>query len=154
MYAEEESMISPVLTFFNNKGGVGKTSLIYHLAWMFASLRKRIVAADLDPQANLTAAFLIEEEIEAIWEEEKRGSTVYRCVEPLASVGDIAEPHLRRIAADLYLLPGDVHLSRYEEVLSMEWPNSMGITISIVRCEFSAPSGRSCKWPPKRSRPT
>ena len=38
---------------------------------MFASLRKRIVAVDLDPQANLTAAFLIEEEIEAIWEEEK-----------------------------------------------------------------------------------
>ena len=32
MYAEKESMISPVLTFFNNKGGVGKTSLIYHLA--------------------------------------------------------------------------------------------------------------------------
>lgn len=126
MYAEEESMISPVLTFFNNRAGVGKTSLIYHLAWMFASLRKRIVAVDLDPQANLTAAFLIEEEIEAIWEEEKPGSTVYRCVEPLADVGDIAEPHLRKIAADLYLLPGDVRLSRYEEVLSREWPNSMG----------------------------
>ena len=120
MYAEKKSMISPVLTFFNNKGGVGKTSLIYHLAWMFASLRKRIVAVDLDPQANLTAAFLIEEEIEAIWEEEKPGLTVYRCVEPLADVGDIAEPHLKRIAADLYLLPGDVRLSRYEEVLSRE----------------------------------
>ena len=126
MYAEKESMISPVLTFFNNKGGVGKTSLIYHLAWMFASLRKRIVAVDLDPQANLTAAFLIEEEIEAIWEEEKPGLTVYRCVELLADVGDIAEPHLKRIATDLYLLPGDVRLSRYEEVLSREWPNSMG----------------------------
>jgi hypothetical protein len=22
------------LTFFNNKGGVGKTSLVYHLSWM------------------------------------------------------------------------------------------------------------------------
>lgn len=119
-------MIAPVLTFFNNKGGVGKTSLIYHLAWMFASLRKRIVAADLDPQANLTAAFLTEEEIEAIWEEEKPGSTVFQCVRPLAGVGDIAEPHLRRIAPDLHLLPGDVRLSGYEESLSMEWSNSMG----------------------------
>jgi cellulose biosynthesis protein BcsQ len=57
-------MTAPVLTFFNNKGGVGKTSLIYHLAWMFSSLGKRVVAVDLDPQANLTAAFLDEETIE------------------------------------------------------------------------------------------
>ena len=34
------------IAFFNNKGGVGKTTLVYHLAWMYA---------DLDPQANLTA---------------------------------------------------------------------------------------------------
>ncbi|MDM8563863.1 ParA family protein, partial [Candidatus Marithioploca araucensis] len=51
-------MSLPILTFFNNKRGVGKTSLLYHLAWMFAELDKRVVAVDLDPQANLTAAFL------------------------------------------------------------------------------------------------
>ena len=47
-------MSVPVLTFFNNKGGVGKTSLVFHLAWMFAEMGKRVVAVDLDPQANLT----------------------------------------------------------------------------------------------------
>ncbi len=26
------------IAFFNNKGGVGKTSLVYHLAWMYAEL--------------------------------------------------------------------------------------------------------------------
>ena len=26
------------IAFFNNKGGVGKTSLVYHLAWMYARL--------------------------------------------------------------------------------------------------------------------
>ncbi len=26
------------IAFFNNKGGVGKTSLVYHCAWMFAEL--------------------------------------------------------------------------------------------------------------------
>jgi len=36
----------------------------YHFAWMFASLRKRVVAVDLDPHANLTAAFLDEDRIE------------------------------------------------------------------------------------------
>lgn len=119
-------MSAPVLTFFNNKGGVGKTSLIYHLAWTFASLRKRVVIIDLDPQANLTAAFLDEDRIEAIWNQQNVGSTVYQCVKPLTGVGDIAEPVLQNIATDLYLLPGDVNLSGYEDALSAEWPNSMG----------------------------
>jgi len=119
-------MSAPVLTFFNNKGGVGKTSLIYHLAWTFASLRKRVVIIDLDPQANLTAAFLDEDKIEAIWNQQNVGSTVYQCVKPLTGVGDIAEPVLQNIATDLYLLPGDVNLSGYEDALSTEWPNSMG----------------------------
>jgi len=119
-------MNSPVLTFFNNKGGVGKTSLIYHLAWMFASLRKRVVIIDLDPQANLTAAFLDEDKIEAIWNKPDSGSTIYQCVKPLTSVGDIVDPNLQNIATDLYLLPGDVSLSSYEDALSSEWPNSMG----------------------------
>ncbi|VAW94324.1 ParA-like protein [hydrothermal vent metagenome] len=119
-------MSTPVLTFFNNKGGVGKTSLIYHLAWMFASLRKRVVIIDLDPQANLTAAFLDEDKIEAIWNQQNEGSTIYQCVKPLTGVGDIAEPVLQNVATDLYLLPGDVSLSGYEDTLSAEWPNSMG----------------------------
>ncbi len=119
-------MSAPVLTFFNNKGGVGKTSLIYHLAWMFASLRKRVVIIDLDPQANLTAAFLDEDKIEAIWNQQNEGSTIYQCVKPLTDVGDIAEPVLQNVATDLYLLPGDVSLSGYEDTLSAEWPKSMG----------------------------
>ncbi|MBM9537654.1 ParA family protein [Desulfobulbus alkaliphilus] len=119
-------MTSPVLTFFNNKGGVGKTSLVYHLAWMFASLRKRVVVIDLDPQANLTAAFLDEETIEMIWNQREQGTTMYQCVKPLTAVGDLTEPILQNMATDLYLLPGDVNLSGYEDALSAEWPNSMG----------------------------
>lgn len=119
-------MTVPILTFFNNKGGVGKTSLIYHLAWMFASLRKRIVIADLDPQANLTSAFLDEDALERIWDNPLPGSTIYQCVKPLTGVGDIIEPVLLNIAVDLYLLPGDVALSSYEDKLSSEWPDSMG----------------------------
>ena len=115
-----------MLTFFNNKGGVGKTSLVYHLAWMFSSLDKRVVIIDLDPQANLTAAFMEEDEIEAIWDGQDSGSTIYQCVKPLTGVSDIAEPVLQKIAENLHLIPGDVNLSGYEDILSAEWPNSMG----------------------------
>lgn len=118
-------MSAPVLTFFNNKGGVGKTSLVYHLAWMYASLGKQIVVVDLDPQANLTAAFLDEDRIETLWTNPQQGSTVFQCVKPLTGVGDIARPRLEKIAANLFLLPGDVSLSGFEDTLSAEWPNSM-----------------------------
>ncbi len=119
-------MTRPVITFFNNKGGVGKTSLAYHLAWMFAEQRRRVVAVDLDPQANLTAAFLDDEDLEALWEEDGSPNTIFRAIQPLTGVGDLREPELKRIVADLYLLPGDVALSSFEETLAEVWPASMG----------------------------
>lgn len=54
------------IAFFNNKGGVGKTSLVYHLAWMFTECGLKVLAVDLDPQANLTAMFLDEERLEEL----------------------------------------------------------------------------------------
>ncbi len=119
-------MKASILTFFNNKGGVGKTSMIYHLAWMFASLEKRVVIFDLDPQSNLTAAFLNDDEIEVVWGQQNEGSTIYNCVNPLVGVGDITEPILKNITTGLHLLPGDIRLSDYESVLSGVWPESLG----------------------------
>ncbi|MGI9257047.1 MAG: ParA family protein, partial [Salinispira sp.] len=118
-------MRPPVLTFFNNTGGVGKTSLVYHLAWMYAKLGKRVVVADFDPQANLTAAFLDENTIENLWTDGQAGSTIYQSIKPLTGVGDIAEPQLEKIDTNLFLIPGDVELSNYEDILSTEWPQSM-----------------------------
>lgn len=119
-------MTYPILTFFNNKGGVGKTSLIYHLAWMFVEMGKRVVCADIDPQANLTAAFLDEERVASIWDSEASGSTIYRCLTPLSDVGDIQSPKLVRLKKDLFLIPGDVGLSSFEDALSEAWPKSLG----------------------------
>ncbi len=119
-------MTTPVLTFFNNKGGVGKTSLVYHLSWMFSGLGKRVVVLDLDPQANLTAAFLDEDDIDSLWEKEKGPNTIYRAVYPLTEVGDIEKVTLRAINRRLYLIPGDVALAGFEEELSSAWPESMG----------------------------
>ncbi len=119
-------MKTTVVTFFNNKGGVGKTSLVYHLAWMFSEQRKRVVAVDLDPQANLTSAFLDEDILETLWDETGKPNTIFRAIQPLTSVGDLLDPVLQRISTDLYLLPGDVALSSFEETLAEVWPASMG----------------------------
>ncbi|QGG48867.1 ParA family protein [Heliorestis convoluta] len=119
-------MKTPVITFFNNKGGVGKTSLIYHLSWMFAEQNKRVIAADIDPQANLTAAFLDDLYLEELWEKKNEANTIFRAISPLTGVGDIKEPILKKIEENLYLIPGDVALSSFEETLSETWPASMG----------------------------
>jgi len=122
-------MSIPVLTFFNNKGGVGKTSLVYHLAWMFSQMGKRILAIDLDPQANLTSAFLPEDQLESLWDNENAGEgarTIYQCVSPLTEVGDIRVPEVKQINSRLSLVPGDLGLAGFEDFLSQEWPNSLG----------------------------
>jgi chromosome partitioning protein len=126
----------PVLTFFNNKGGVGKTSLLYHLAWMLSDIGYRVLACDLDPQANLTAAFLDEERLEGLWDESDTvsasRSTIFQCVKPLIEVGDLHLPYLQSILwqldfgqSDLKLIPGDLALAEFEDTLSNEWPNAM-----------------------------
>lgn len=121
-------MSVPILTFFNNKGGVGKTSLVYHLAWMFSELNHTIVTVDLDAQANLTAAYLNEDELEQLWENEKEGTTIYRAIEPLTRVGDILSPNTEKVRQGLYLISGDVALASFEDTLSESWPASMGDT--------------------------
>jgi cellulose biosynthesis protein BcsQ len=121
-------MTVPVLTFFNNKGGVGKTSLVFHLAWMLSEMGKHVIAIDLDPQANLTSAFLSEEDLEILWDPDDmstRSNTIYQCVRPLTEVGDILSPQTQRINSNLHLVPGDLGLASFEDLLSQEWPNAL-----------------------------
>jgi chromosome partitioning protein len=112
------------IAFFNNKGGVGKTSLVYHLAWMFADRGIQTLAVDLDPQANLTSMFLDEGRLEELWPDGEHPDTVYGAIRPiLKGVGDIAKPHIEKITEKLGLIPGDLGLSRFEDKLSAAWPN-------------------------------
>jgi len=130
-------MNTTVIAFFNNKGGVGKTSFVYHLAWMYADLGLRVVAADLDPQANLTAAFIDEYRLEELWPEGDHPETIFGCVQPLLQgTGDIAEPHLEYVTemqpslfadqtGQIALLIGDLLLSGFEDELSDAWPKCL-----------------------------
>lgn len=118
-------MSVPTVAFFNNKGGVGKTSLLYHVAWMLQHKGVSVVACDLDPQANLSSFFLPDERLEEMWQNEGT-QTVFDCIRPiLKGTGDIAEPHVERVDDHLSLLVGDLALSRFEDELSLQWPNCL-----------------------------
>jgi cellulose biosynthesis protein BcsQ len=113
-----------IIAFFNNKGRVGKTTLVYHLSWAFADLGRNVLAVDLDPQANLTESFLDEDRLEELWPDGPREKTLYGCVEPLIrGIRDIPdEPYTIDIDQKLHLLSGDLDLSRFENELSRQWP--------------------------------
>lgn len=115
------------LAFFNNKGGVGKTTLAYHLSWMLADQGRKVLVLDLDPQANLTSIFLSERRLEQIWDPEvASGQSIIGSLEPLIrGIGDVSQPHVERINQRLYLVPGDLSLSGFEAELSDAWGNCM-----------------------------
>jgi cellulose biosynthesis protein BcsQ len=118
------------IAFFNNKGGVGKTTLVYHLAWMFAEMGYDVIAADLDPQSNLTSMFLDEDRLEELWPDGRHTQTIQGVVEPiLRGIGDIGAPQMQNIAGQmglqggkLGLIAGDLALSGFEDKLSDAWP--------------------------------
>ena len=124
------------IAFFNNKGGVGKTSLVYHLAWMYADLGVSVVAADLDPQANLTAMFLGEERLEILWPDDEHPDSILGAVSPiLRGLGDITIPHVESVTSNLGLIVGDLGLSRFEAKLSSAWPECMSRDEAAFRTE-------------------
>jgi cellulose biosynthesis protein BcsQ len=50
------------LAVFNHKGGVGKTTLTVNIAAALASLGKRVLLVDADPQCNLTS-YIVDEDV-------------------------------------------------------------------------------------------
>ncbi|WP_308222658.1 MULTISPECIES: ParA family protein [Frankia] len=144
------------MALFNNKGGVGKTTLAYHLAHMLQRMGHRVLAVDLDPQANLTAQFLDEEELTILWGEpedtassapkpfdldtrtprtNRHSGTMASAIAPIMEgVGDVDLITPVTIEDGLWLLPGDVELSVFEDRLSAAWPNSfLGKDVAALR---------------------
>ena len=107
------------IAFFNNKGGVGKTTLVYHIGLMMTELGYRVLVADLDPQANLSAMFLSESTLYERIEEEK--SILHALSPRITGAGDIQEAHCEKVAHNLFLIIGDLELATFEDQLSESW---------------------------------
>ena len=58
------------IAFFNNKGGVGKTTLLCNLASYFSKkLNKNVLVIDADPQCNATSYVLDEDVVRKLFDE-------------------------------------------------------------------------------------
>lgn len=127
------------IAFFNNKGGVGKTTLTYHLACMFSALGAKVLAVDLDPQANLTSSFLDDARLEELWSSEPAKSVAGSLAPLLERLGDVQPAHVEEVSG-LGLIPGDLALARFEDRLGAAWPACLDDNPSNARDAFRVTS--------------
>lgn len=137
------------LAIFNNKGGVGKTTYLYHIANILADIGICTLMVDCDSQCNLTAYAIDDVEIKKSWGE--KGNSIYRVIQRVAeNMGDIRTRQPSCIRDNLYLVPGDIDLNIYEDRLGETWasasvqPASIRVQIAIYRyIKFAAEKCRA-----------
>jgi len=127
-----------IISIFNNKGGVGKTTYMYHIAHILAQKGKTVLMVDLDSQCNLSAYALTDAELERSWKPE-RGNSIWLAVEQVAKgVGDIrlrAPKPFNSNYPNLYITPGDVLLSTFEDNLGESWTRAIGGDERAIRVQ-------------------
>jgi cellulose biosynthesis protein BcsQ len=134
------------ISIFNNKGGVGKTTLTFHLAHALAHMGHRTLAIDLDPQCNLTILGMEEETLHEVWLKEdvfvddfqaarnqqtpkdfdalvSETRSVHFLLKPAedgaSEIGRLPPPF--PLASNLDLIPGRLSLYLYEDKIAGRW---------------------------------
>lgn len=135
-----------IISIFNNKGGVGKSTLTYHLGCALAEKGKKVLLVDLDPQSNLTLYGLTESELEDVWSSEDRFITDYKAAKSSLTEEEFTEFHKKNhsihylikpiedgesdevslsdpvnLLPNLDLIPGRLTLHLFENKLSKNW---------------------------------
>lgn len=130
-----------VISVFNNKGGVGKSTLTFHLGSALAKLGHKVLLVDLDPQCNLTICTMMEDDLHKIWADEdeyiedfekafknnpniiKNPRSIHFILKPaedgISELADLPPPY--KINEKIDLLPGRLSLHKYENKLAERW---------------------------------
>ena len=134
------------ICFFNNKGGVGKTTLVANVASFLAMNRGvNVLVVDADPQCNATQLILGDREVSKIYNKRMVDSgrkpsaplTLYDVLRPIA-IGESAITPPVPVQGEqnrfgVALLPGDPRVALLEDKLSQAWLELSGGDIGGAR---------------------
>ncbi|MBV1798978.1 ParA family protein [Siccirubricoccus sp. G192] len=115
------------VAFFNNKGGVGKTTLVVNLAaYLALEKKRRVLLIDADPQCNATQAMFTDDFVDRRYSN-KNSFSIYKVVQPLAAgkgySASLAVERSKRFGVDVIV--GDPRLALAEDVLARDWSTAV-----------------------------
>lgn len=111
---------------FNNKGGVGKTTLLSNLAAFLAMRRhRRVLVVDVDPQCNATQAVFPEKTLAEMYG--KKTETIYSFVRPISAGKGFADTvHWLTAPRHKYsIVTGHPSLALMEDTLAKDWGDAI-----------------------------
>ena len=95
--------MAKVVTFINEKGGVGKTSTCFNIAWKLSQMEYKVLIVDLDPQrSNIT--------FYAGYKKTESTKTMYHVLAENYPVADA----VKEIKENLYIIPGTISVGNLE----------------------------------------
>ena len=114
-----------IISCFNQKGGVGKTTTAVNLAAMVAKTGKRTLLFDFDPQANATSGVGVD----------KKDSRLY---DLLINKSNLEEALIETEYKNLFLIPADNRLAGLEvELALMEgWERILKDALAPIKDKF------------------
>jgi chromosome partitioning protein len=102
-----------IISVFNQKGGVAKSTTVTSLAAALTKFGKKVLVVDMDPQANSTLGLGVDDESLA------EDSTIYRLLKEQRLHKNLVEGIIMETQYDnLHLIPSDIFLSDAEIVLA------------------------------------
>ncbi|MDH6268413.1 chromosome partitioning protein [Rhizobium sp. SG_E_25_P2] len=137
--------MTKVVSLFNHKGGVSKTTTTFHLGWKLASLGKRVLVVDADPQCNLTGLTLGIEDYDSLFAfyHNKQNTDIFSSLAPVFALdGDTVSsqgektPITKTNNPNLFILAGNIRFSEIDTQIATALTSSS--TIPILRRFVSA----------------
>ncbi|MEI2266070.1 ParA family protein [Erwinia sp. CGal63] len=124
--------------FFNNKGGVGKTTLVANLgAELSLNFNARVLIVDADPQCNLTQYVLTDSETQDLYSQDNPES-IYTVIRPLSFgkgyESDLPIRHVEKFGFDIIV--GDPRLALQEDLLAGDWRDAKGGGMRGIRTTY------------------
>ena len=124
--------MSTLISLFNHKGGVSKTTTTFNLGWAMAGRGKRVLIVDGDPQCNLTGTVLGFHGINdlATFYNDNPQSNISDCLDPIfqGSGERLAPANLAKTPHEnMLLLPGNIALAENETQIAVALSASSAI---------------------------